>query len=387
MTNNKNSETPDLAGSDVSKSEKQCVTILSVIGEFGNGSATGREEDCGSVFVTPYTNKGGDKYYPKAFDVPEAWEDKNPVINDRESIGLHWLTLTLFCNKGQAFEFYKEFLFDYFGELAEENHGLLGYRSVATGSFGFKIAYEPVTVSKHHGSSYVSFIIPGAACERLEPSWLRMMASECHSRNIEFTCTRLDYKFDQVNFSPYQFRYMLQNNVKFMKASREKIRHIQNDDLNEAGNPGNITVYVGSKSSDRVICCYDTHGFTRLEMRNKGQRAMLIFFDLVMADCHRWQSMLKGYLLDYLDLDHILWEYFVINNSRSYMKIINKPDSSLDELENWIINQGSALISTLYDIKGDKWFKNILAAGREKRKKLQKYGVLLHRYGVELGQE
>jgi hypothetical protein len=203
----KKSETSDLAGSDVSTKQTIKInhnTINSRGVEFV--SATGACEDCGNKNLTPITNRGVTNHASGLFDIPDDWQGKYPVINDDQTLGLHWLTLTLYCGCDKAFELYKNLLSGVFGELEELSHGLLGYRSVAAGLFGFKVAYDPTTMSKKHGANYVTFIIPGAACERLGASWLRLMVSECETRKIEIKCTRLDYKFDQVEFSPYQFQ-------------------------------------------------------------------------------------------------------------------------------------------------------------------------------------
>jgi DNA relaxase NicK len=256
---------------------------------------------------------------------------------------------------------------------------------MATGLFGFKVAYDPITTSKKHGTDYVTFIIPGAACERLGATWLRLMVSECETRKIVINCTRLDYKFDQVEFSPYQFRFMLKNNVTRLVAARSKIKHISDEGLNEQGDQGNLTVYVGSRSSDRTICCYDLHGFTRLEMRNKGERAMLIFMVLARADTFLWTELCKRFLLDYVNFDHQLWLKFINNNVKSYMKLAKKDNPTLEELEKSFILQWSAAFSLLRDIKGDKWQEMIMNLGREKRKNNPGYCSIIHNYGLFQG--
>jgi hypothetical protein len=348
--------------------------------EYGEG--IGAQSDVRSEraqISPPVSDKGGDDL---AFVVPDDWKDKAPVITGDIDYGLHWLTVTVFCEKVEAFKLYMDLFYDTFGELIELGHGLAGYKSVMVGLFGFKLAYDPGTFSKRYNSPYESFIFPGAACECLGPEFIKRFFDICVSRNIPVNCTRIDYKFDQCNFSPYQFRWMLSNSVVHLVANRKKIRHIQNDEDNEIGNKGRMSVYVGSNSSDRLICCYDTHGFTRLEMRNKGERARDIFLSLAVLSLDEWNRFLIGILQDYIYFDTDLWRKFVGENKRAYMKLQKKGDPTLDELEKSFVTQWAAAVSTLYDIKGPEWFDNVLKVGREKRVDIPKYGVILHRYGL-----
>ena len=364
--------------------KKKGITDNPIITKFGEtySPAHGTGEYDGQS-ITPYTDRGVTvKAIRNIFNIPDDWEFKYPTITDLQSVGLHYLTITLYCPKNDAFRIYMELLFDKFGELDDTGYGLTGFRSTMIGQFGFKIAYDPVTASKHNGTDYVSFIIPGAACERLYPDFIGKLGTVATCRGIKIKCTRIDYKFDQVDFSPYQFRWMIQNNVTYKNFQNDKVRFIINDENNELGNPGKITVYTGSLHSERMICCYDTHGFTRLEVRNRGERANLIFLNLQAAPVEKWNMILLGHLQDYVCFDNPTWRVFVGDTGRAYMTINQKPDPTLDEMNENFIRQYGAILSILYDLKGSKWLDGVLQDGREKRKEISKYQVLLHRYGI-----
>jgi hypothetical protein len=230
-------------------------------------------------------------------------------------------------------------------------------------------------------------ILPGAACERMEPLALIQIYKNLAREGIQVRCTRLDYKFDYCNFSPYQFRWMLKNALVRGYFMSDKIKIILNDEADEMGFPGQVNIYTGAISSDRLASCYDTHGFTRLEIRNKGERADGIYKYLMLNQGNDWYGLLAGHVQDYVRFDHDLWKFFIKNNDRAYMTIVPRQDPTLDRLEQAFIKQWSVAFMTLYDIKGKKWLENMAKKARERRSEISKYNVLIHRYGIGVDED
>ena len=385
------SKTSGLADTEVSLDTKNDIYgVLPIINDMGKVVENSAGQPVGStnfrkLDTYPLTDRGGLKEKIPNFGgflaVPDDWEQKSPKMVGEASVGLHWLSLTLFCKKRDAFKLYMDLFYDTFGEMVDLGFGLKGYRSVMGASHGFKIGYDPVARSLEHGEDYVSFFIPGEACEALEPKCLREIYKECFLRGIKIRCTRVDYKFDYCNFSPYQFRWMIGNVLVFRHFGDGMVRHIQNDEIDEIGMFGKMTVYTGSNKSERLICCYDEHGFTRLEMRNKGDRAEGLVRWFIGYEVETWPEIMLSHLQDYIYFNHTLWDDFVCGTERAYMKIENKVVTELEKMKDYLINQCSSQASIVWDIDRD-WFMRMIEKGRERRIENSRYDGILHRYGL-----
>lgn len=374
-------ETSNLAGSDVSPhwSLDDAFSIIPGVGSNLQPPAGGPEGAGGGEVPTPSNNVGSAGYANRKNDISDEWASINPKISGLMTIGLHWVSLTLYCRVDVAEKIYSDFLFDTLGPLTIWEHGVRWFNYVKEGLYGFRLCYEPTTKQKN---SFVTYTIPGAACERLEPGFLAKVYKECEKREIKVSCTRLDYKFDYCNFSPYQFRWMLKNSVVRKCFENGKIRTIQNEEVDEMGLGSQITVYTGAITSNRMLCCYDEHGFTRLEMRNKGDFSDAIARLLIGFDPTQWMGFLLAQVPSYLHFDHPLWERFLSGAHGGYVQLSKETDYSMERLWKTFLTQYVQLVSIIYDDNAPR-FKAALEVGRRERRENSKYAVILHRYGLD----
>jgi hypothetical protein len=272
-------------------------------------------------------------------------------------------------------------LYSYFGDPEDQAHGYTGFKNSMHGSDGFKLLYNPTTVSKN--GDYQTFVIPGAACEKMDPKTFVQLVNYLDEKKVRFHCTRMDYKFDNVPFSPFQFKWMVKNKLLHLRSTENKQKTILNDEKNETGKVGSITVYLGSQSSNRSICCYDVHGFTRLEVRTRGEFANAYFLALMVGSVEKWYDWLAAITLDYIDFDDERWKAMVQDNKRAYMKVGIYKNPTLDKLVLWAKIQLAPAISILYDVLGKTWLEALIQDGRRRRSSIVEYRTLLHEFGLD----
>jgi hypothetical protein len=225
-------------------------------------------------------------------------------------------------------------------------------------------------------------VIPGEACEGLRSTFLSEMYRECEERGVRIHCTRLDYKFDYCGFSPMQLYWAVKKKLIRGAFRVEKVTVITDGSYDETGKVGMNTVYLGSASSVRRMCCYDAHGFTRVEMRNRDEVAEAIVSVIRERGVGKWGKILRAQLGDFIEIDYRPWAEFMMGVERAKMKIRNRENVEIEKMWKYFITQCSALASVLYDTDKAR-FLWAIEEGRGKREKSGKYGLILHAYGLK----
>lgn len=134
-----------------------------------------------------------------------------------------------------------------------------------------------------------------------------------------FRCTRFDFAWDRHDVSPAVLkrackRGSIRSNVNRgvagwyrwyeSAAALEQFRVVDPDDVElvkEGKYGAGQTLYLGHRSSNRMLRCYNSRGFNRLEFESHGDRSNAIFHDLLHYDADRCSGRMLEHLRDFVD--------------------------------------------------------------------------------------
>ena len=178
--------------------------------------------------------------------------------------------------------------------------GFNGYEhSVVDDLTGARVAWGMPGLATPRPMATVS--LPGQATDVLGPDYILSVVRVLRSEGYEVTCPRLDAAMDfDVGMLPQEFHDRVKAGEAWT-AARWRGRHLtlilDCEEVDERGERGTETFYLGSKSSMRRLCFYDKHGFTRAELRMRdkwGNRAL----DALLAGAFS----VPGVIRDFFDL-------------------------------------------------------------------------------------
>jgi DNA relaxase NicK len=161
--------------------------------------------------------------------------------------------------------------------------GLKGYPCALIGPQGIKLAWDPERPSnKRH------WIIPGQACEFVGTEALLssiLPGIDLDKRGIWGTVTRSDFAMDaSLSFAPSPSEIF--NDI---KADRQNVRTTAKTfRIIEEHTPGDEkalsqTLYVGSRSSSRLLRYYTSRGHARFELQCNKEASTPLFVELARA--------------------------------------------------------------------------------------------------------
>jgi DNA relaxase NicK len=219
---------------------------------------------------------------------------------------------------------------------------------------------------------------PGKACEAIGYESLQMLY--CNAN-----LTRCDVAFDGAPFSPGQAAQWIRDGNIRTRAKRGKF-------LEELlGSGDGETVYIGSRESERLVRVYDRRGFTRVELELKGKSANA--FKDVLLDSENFVTQSVGILREYLDFIDVskdsnvsraplldVWKEFTMNLERFKLQLEGKAVQTLDEVQDWLEHQVSAMLATFARAGGS--VGQLIKIGRTKMSK--RHRDLLRHNGVAI---
>lgn len=188
--------------------------------------------------------------------------------------------------------------------------------------------------------------VPGQGCEFLGLSKVQKLAEIIRP-------SRVDLAFDGAPFTPEQAsEWTRQGNIRCRARNRQFV-----DDLSEV--PEGNTLQLGSRASTRQLVMYDRRGFTRVELRLKGDRAELAYEALTgPAEALRLTAL--GWLQDFVDFVDTakdsnvsraprlpLWEAFVSGAVRVRMALEGAPELTLERAVEWVRHQVAPTLAML----------------------------------------
>jgi hypothetical protein len=287
---------------------------------------------------------------------------------------VHWLAFTVHAPNDEAFAIYDNLFRSEFGPLQPLFGGGRGFRLILQNRINMKIYTNPISSI----GDYFSYEIPGSACDCILPERYYELADFMHSNYKDaYKFTRLDYAFDNVQFTPKQaFDAVRANQVRTL-AKRDTLEGragpFQKKDNQEIGTS---SMQLGSRLSERIIRVYDLHGFNRLEMEMKGKRAQSIAKLLLSSeDTDNWPIIMQSHLLDFVDFYTDWWKEFIADNKRANLKISEPALIEFIKSFTWIARQVAPVLSVLFDILPLEIFFEIIEYGRRRRG--HKYDFLL----------
>lgn len=290
--------------------------------------------------------------------------------------GIHWLSFVVDGPKERAFMLYDLFFKDIFGELQSMGHGGRGFQEISYSLLGFKVYVLP----SHGENEYFHFEIPGQACELIHWKILQGLDDILRSNYPErYHYSRLDFAFDDLPFTPQDIEEEISKGSVRSLAKRETMTVNKSPfEKKDNGEIGTYTVNFGSRQSERMIRVYNRRGFTRLELEMKGKRADLVAKQIFLSsDVSKWFGIGLSHLLDYVNFNASWWEEFVNGTGRAWAIVSTPREITETKIIAWLERQVSAPLSVIHDIRRGNYVLNLINTGRIKRKRGNRYDLLL----------
>lgn len=299
---------------------------------------------------------------------------------------VHWFAITIFQDFEKTKRLWEEFFSLGLGVLVDKGHGARGYKQISEALQGAKVYYDHVTAKE--GKEHCHIEIPGSACEAILPSAFPDLVNYLHGNNIRFSIKRVDFAFDGVPFTPQDFLNGLlsDNLVSLIKRDpsleNESIRKEESPcKLRENGEIGTMTVYAGSKSSDRMVRVYNKRGDTRLEFQMRDERAHAVCLDVFAHSWDEWEYTVKAHLRQFIDFSKTdWWAVFVSISHRADLKISSARRVSLARMEEWFNRQVVVALSVYEDVWGKEEARyrlnGLVSKARNKRDRSRYLSVL-----------
>jgi DNA relaxase NicK len=271
------------------------------------------------------------------------------------------------------------------GNLVDLEHGAKGFKNVLGGLLGFQLKLNP-----GNGREYCTFEFPGQVCGSIAPEQFIHFYDLINIRKYRSNVTRIDFAFDNVPFTPDQFRQVIIDDENQKGIGKPIVRSLTERaslccmskplELREDGSgKGQDTCYFGNRSSQRFLRIYNRRGSTRLELELKEERANLIANSILTKEVDKyWFDIAIAHLLDFIDIDLPWWKEFINNKNRAYMKLRYAKDVSLEKSKKWLLSQVSPSLAAVIECtKGEI----MLEIDKEGRKRMYKrYAPLLSTY-------
>lgn len=223
-----------------------------------------------------------------------------------------------------------------------------------------------------------------------------------------FKCTRFDWAWDRHDISPILLkRACKRGNIRCSvnrgvdgwfrwyesAAALESFRVVDIDDVElvkEGKYGAGETLYLGHRKSSRMIRCYNSRGFNRLEFESHDDRSDAILHDLLHYDADRCAQRMTEHLRDFVDFvdssassnisrcDLLpFWKKFVGLAGRALLKIPRYLTSAVGAIKREIdrgVKSTARLLALLKDTpfekKLDGWIEGaisgLLCRGAEK---------------------
>ncbi len=230
------------------------------------------------------------------------------------------------------------------GELYNQNHGGRFYQETYRNELGVIVRKRP-----YDGSDRQTIEIPGKACQLMGYERMCSWFQGVNRMADRVQIARIDIAMDDVPFTPKQLYQEMQGENFRSLAKRNTIKFYESPlEKRENGIIGTSGVTLGSRSSMRYMRCYDLHGYNRLEVEYKEEKAQLVGYDILYAgDDETALRIAFGHLLDYLDFTLVTWwDSFKQSFKRLYAKLTKTAKEFITEKKiNWLKKQVSG---TLY---------------------------------------
>jgi hypothetical protein len=317
-----------------------------------------------------------------AGDENALFENLPPLVNKGVEFietGIDYLEFTVYTYKERAIDLYNSVFREYLGDLILDG-STRHYNDRYINGRGFFMGCNP----KNTPILHTHWTFPGSICQELPYMLWQKFINETYLQDIKIKCTRLDIRADYCNFTPYDIYKSIQEGKARTWAKRETLQLIENpNELDELGNIGTATVYIGSRNSDRFMRVYNLHGFTRTELQMRKDISNYYFEYLLKTDEKEFTNKSMAIIQEFITIDEDYWQIFTDGISRAFMKINPQEDKTLLALDKWLKIQVSTVLYLLIAIKGTRYLDELLYIGHKNLSKNPKYFNLIHKYGID----
>lgn len=258
----------------------------------------------------------------------------------------------------------------------------------ASGRHGYTATHVvgPVLVWSSPGRVDCCVEISGSACEELGLESVAVLYF-----GLGLKASRVDVAVDHCPFTPSQLRehWMRDQvrsaarvpNVEALEARglalRPEYQGVRSCRWHESGT--GATFSMGSRQSSQMARCYDTRGFTRLELELKGRRAAYAARDLftVVEDRETFADLALGLVRDFVDFVDTdadsnpsrapllsFWDAFIGAVARARVALEGAPARTLDDALAWFEHQVAPVYALLREALGSDVLDRVADAGR-----------------------
>jgi Replication initiation factor len=246
-------------------------------------------------------------------------------------------------------------------------HGGYGYKQCWRGFKGISVYTTPGRADK-----YIQ--ISGDGCEALGTNGVATFAAALSL----VPTSRLDVAWDVQGFTP-------QDMLEWWEAGNV-VSRAHRDSMEWRRNRKGRTLYIGSRTSNRFLRCYDMRGPTRIELECKGARSVFLWQAFMASSETDWSDTALGVLRDFVDFRDRsgsdaparcpllpLWEAFVGHAPATPFPLPRKEcrlERSMKFLEKQVAGSFSLVVDYLNTI-GEQSLREYLAKlylkGRDRR--------------------
>jgi len=285
---------------------------------------------------------------------------------------IDYLTITVWGN--DVINFFDLVFVNTFRKLINQGHGGRFYLETFKTDLGVTVRTNPVNTIENRST----IEIPGKACQLIGFIGLSSLLDQLNTKYEKVRVNRIDLAFDNCNFTVKDVEdCLLDDNLRsYFKRSTIKIYNNPYE-INEVGEIGTSGITVGGRSSTRYMRIYDKHGFTRLELEFKHDKAVQVALDLFNNNTPEDAlSMALGHVRDYIDFFTDWWEVFIQDFERLYKTLPeNVKEMNLQNIKLWFENQIASAFFVLASLEPNE-LNNIYEIGRNKYTKSKYQGLL-----------
>lgn len=273
---------------------------------------------------------------------------------------IDYFVLTLWDQKRDPVS-WGHYVLSLFGlEFHQEAYGRRGYKDEFTALYGAKYWSIP-----HDGTNRITISLPGEACSFLGFEALQSAYKWAITDCDKVTCNRIDLAIDEVEFTPRMvYDFIMAGEVRSL-VKRDSLAFWTSQEKNDFGVNGCSAVTFGSRSSMRYLRIYDKHGYTRVEVEYKHERADLVAKDIFgnedgehgeyyeiykISDDNRMLDKAISHLRDMVDIFADWWFQFVGVIERAGATL-PKISSSLKSFQKWVLKALPGVLAYLHDVQ------------------------------------
>lgn len=312
---------------------------------------------------------------------------ENNYYNNQTDEGPSWhidyLTVTIWAHDfDDMVDFVNFCLKGIFTDLEDQGHGGRFYRSTYKSDLSITLRLDPVGSSVDNNRCTLE--LPGKACQMLGFDKLRDLLITFNDYFPKIRVNRIDTAFNNVPFTVQDVENcILDDNLRsYARRSSLKVHHqpfeeVKNDQ-GEVIQEGTHGLYFGKRSSTRMIRVYDKHGYTRLEVEYKHDKAHQVAFDVLLShDVNNALRMALGHLRDYVDFFEEWWTYFMVNYDRLYKTLPqNIQEMTVEQIKNWFERQVSSAFYVLATLEGKEYLNHLYNKGSSDYERSRYKGIV-----------